>query len=338
MLALDGKMLKVNKGLYTMLGYSEEEFLQLNAAYFSNDKDVNLFERVMASPDVPCHANISLKKKDGSKLWCMVNCILIKDANEKCKYYIINVLDIDRELRMQQRMIKLNDDLLNAQRLGKFGHWHYNYAAHKMILSPQAAEVLDLPTLEPSAEEVVGLFDKKLIEEFTGQLDAINARGGRIYKVMQLRKAEFGLKHIEVEAELALDESDGALVLKGTLKDITQVMILQYEKENFNKSLVNWAFKLSHELRKPISSILGVSQLMNEKLVEQHELENLHKHLQKAAEELDEQTRDLSEQFHYMQTLLKETPKDITPDASLIVLPGGDLRLNKPRDLDLGAR
>ena len=327
-LSLNGTILKVNRSLCVLLGYKKEEFLQLDAGFFANEnaEEDALLQRVLKMPDVPCHANLQLLKSDRSRIWCVVNCILIRDAEDNFKHFILNVQDIDRELRMQQRVLRLNQDLLEAQRMGKFGHWHYNFDFHKVLLSPQACEILAVASEQPSAEEVVALFEPKMIEDFTAKLEAIGQSGGRIHSFLTLKHAEHGLKHLEVEAEMGIDDLDGSIVLKGTIKDVTLVMSLQYEKENFNKSLVHWAFKLSHELRKPISSILGVSQIMNEKLVKQNELEQLHEYLHKAATELDEQTRDLAEQFHYMQKLLKENPQDTSSDAGLYVLPSGDLK------------
>lgn len=326
-LSLDGKVIKVNKALCRLLDFTEEEFKNLTGDFFNprQTTEGSLMKRVLQYPDLPCYENIQLQKAGGKKIWCEVNCILIRDTKNNNKYFIINVQDIDREFRMQQRMVKLNQELLDAQRLGKFGHWHYRFDTQRINLSEQSAEILTTKSLSPSRSEVLTMFDENSKNDFVNQLELISKQGGRLHSIASLKRPGIGHKFIEVEAEMTIDEADGSIVLKGTLKDVSQVMSLLYEKENFNKSLVNWAFKLSHELRKPISSILGLAQLMQENLVQQHERETLNEHLKTAAAELDEQTRDLSEQFHYMQNMLNDNPLTAFNNSQLYVLSNGKL-------------
>lgn len=308
---LKGNFIKVNRSLTELLSYSSTEMLHMNRSQIcytdASEQDDDFLLRVLKDPDRAFHVNKRLKTKDGKALWCQVSCMLMHTMSNEAKYFVLNIQNMDSEIKMQNRVSKLNLELLEAQRLGRFGHWSYNFATHRATLSDQAATILRMDSKNPEPEEILALFDESTRLDLARRVKIVSSEGGRLHSLSKLPNNAGQLKYIEIEAELLIESETGAVLLKGTIKDVTQLMQLQIERERFNKDLVHWAFKLSHELRQPISSILGIAHLMRQNLVKEEEKETLTGYLEKAASDLDGQTRDLAGQFHRMQELLNAT-------------------------------
>ncbi len=310
-----GRFVKVNRSLTDLLGFSKVELLKMNCLEICQiepgETNNDFLERVKQEPDRAFHINKRLRVKDAHPIWCHLSIILMQTKAHEDKYFVINFQDVDRELKMQNKVIKLNHDLLEAQRLGRFGHWSYHFENNQAKVSEQAATILQLDTEEPEPEAILSLFDDETRQNITERVDKLTTEGGHLHSVSSIQHASGEVIYIEIQAEVLNDSETDALLLKGTIKDISQTMKLQIEREKFNKYLVNWAFKLSHELRQPVSSILGLTQLMKEDLVKDEEREKYTVFLAQAAAELDDQTRDLAAQFQRMQDLLNAGGADL---------------------------
>jgi signal transduction histidine kinase len=70
---------------------------------------------------------------------------------------------------------------------------------------------------------------------------------------------------------------------------------LAKEREEYIRSLENMLFITSHRVRKPVSSCLGLMNLMDFNNPSKEELEIILKHLRTSANDLDQFTRDLTE-------------------------------------------
>jgi PAS domain S-box-containing protein len=312
---LKGQFIKVNRSLTSLLGYSSSELLQMHRREIcyidEQEPDHDFLNDLLHDPEKVIHIHRRLRKKDGQAIWCHLSCILMQSLTLEAKYFVINIQNVDRELKMQKRVVKLNSELLDAQRLGRFGHWSYNFTKHEARLSEQAAAILRMDTESPAPEDILALFQEEVRLDISQRVEKLSTEGGRLHSLTNISTAVNQLKYIEIEAVLTLDADAGGMVLKGTIKDVTHIIRLQLEREKFHKYLMNWAFKLSHELRQPISSIMGLSEIMRQDLVKEGEQAQLTNYLAQAASELDNQTRDLAAQFQRMQDLLDLSSKDL---------------------------
>jgi PAS domain S-box-containing protein len=314
---LDGKLLKVNRHLCEILQFDRCELLAMDGQTVfkddTNSLDVNLMEMVQKDSDKAFRVNRKLKTKNGQLIWCQVSIILMHTVDNEAKYYILNIQDVDREINLQDRLLQLNNELLEAQQIGRFGHWSYNFDAHRVYLSVQAAEILQMSTEFQKEEAIKSLFDEAPLADLVQAVQGLTIGGGRLNAIYPLRVVQNVIKYVNIEAEMLMDPLTRSVILKGTIKDVSQIMKLQMEREGFQKNIVNWAFQLSHDLRKPIGSIMGLSELMKHDVLNQKEWEQLKLYLQKAAVELDMQTRELSEQFRHMQELLDDSSQGQAP-------------------------
>lgn len=106
LVALDGVCIRSNKALQRYLGYSADEFAKLN------------FKTLIHWEDLPVHNdNVALLlnghaasfemerryiRKDGSVVWGHVCCVLARDADGKPQHYVVQIIDITAQRRLEE--------------------------------------------------------------------------------------------------------------------------------------------------------------------------------------------------------------------------------------------
>lgn len=103
--ALDGKFLKVNNAFIQMLGYSEEEFLSTDfqSITFPDDLSVDLnYVAQLLNNNIPtCEMTKRYLTKDKKVFWAHLTVSLIKDENNNPKYFVSQVLNINRLVELE---------------------------------------------------------------------------------------------------------------------------------------------------------------------------------------------------------------------------------------------
>lgn len=103
--ALDGKFLKVNNAFIQMLGYSEEEFLSTDfqSITFPDDLPVDLnYVAQLLNNNIPTYEMTKrYLTKDKKVFWAHLTVSLIKDENNNPKYFVSQVLNINRLVELE---------------------------------------------------------------------------------------------------------------------------------------------------------------------------------------------------------------------------------------------
>jgi PAS domain S-box-containing protein len=103
--ALDGKFLKVNNAFMQMLGYSEEEFLSTDfqSITFPDDLSVDLnYVAQLLNNNIPTYEMTKrYLTKDKKVFWAHLTVSLIKDKNNNPKYFVSQVLNINRLVELE---------------------------------------------------------------------------------------------------------------------------------------------------------------------------------------------------------------------------------------------
>jgi PAS domain S-box-containing protein len=103
----DGHWLKANRALCEMLGYSEEELLQLRFADITHPEDVSTDEgqvRRIAIGEIGSYHRIKrYLRKDGGVIWVSLAVSAVHDSEGAPIYFIGQVQDITREREMEEQ-------------------------------------------------------------------------------------------------------------------------------------------------------------------------------------------------------------------------------------------
>lgn len=81
-------------------------------------------------------------------------------------------------------------------------------------------------------------------------------------------------------------------------QDITELKVAEQKRNAYIRALEDIAFHTSHEIRRPLTNILGLINIIEEDTIEQEELETVAKGLKQSMDELDKATTGLYKFIH----------------------------------------
>ncbi|MBS1638237.1 MAG: PAS domain S-box protein [Bacteroidetes bacterium] len=311
---LDNKIIRGNHSLAKILGYTETEILNLTRFDITlpeeHTMDTSRREEMLGGDSDFYTRNRQLIRKNGEKIWCKITVILLKGSSGKPKYFIVSVQDINQEVMLNSQLAEMNAGLLKAQSIGRFGHWTMNINSRDITWSEETYRILGIETSQEKGlmYRFYSLLDRRHRKLFDKSLNALIHHGKKLNIILPVNLTESAeIKYVNLEAEIVRDaNARGNSYLQGTIKDITEIMLLQNEKKDFERSLIQWGYLLSHELRKPLCSILGLMNLYNNTHKSIREKEELVEKMRELGEEMDGYTRKLAGELYKMETTLNK--------------------------------
>lgn len=115
----DGRIVKANSILQEMLGYTEDELLQMTFADFSHPDDraasVVSYQRMIDGEVDTYLIEKRYMHKTGRPVWVQVTVSVIRDATGQAQYAIGVVEDITERRRVDQERAELQAQVINAQ-------------------------------------------------------------------------------------------------------------------------------------------------------------------------------------------------------------------------------
>lgn len=304
---LGGKFIKVNKEITDLFGYPETELLQMKLSDFTHaaehDEQQAVFEALIEGTRSIYNGQRRIINKSDEKIWCNYTVLLMRNGDNQPKYFLLTIRNIQAEVQNTQRIRQMNGDLLNAQKIGNFGHWTYNAGNDHLYLSDQAKSILELNDSNAiiPGEDFIRLLAEPNRFKFKRDICRTLRYNVKLNTVLCLSYGR-RLKYVNVEVERKMEKT-GA-VLYGTLKDITEIMKLEEEKKGFLQNVVNWAFMISHELRRPVSSMLGLIELYDNASIGPEEKETILNYMRLAGAELDNYSKKLASELYDTEVLL----------------------------------
>lgn len=160
LIALDGRLLKINPSLCEMLGYSSEEILELGIqqlAHPGDASDSTYFSQILAGTIKQHQTERGYRHKLGHTIWTLHSISLIRDANNQPRYFLSQIQDItkykrdENELLQSQTLLRgiidgTPDVVFVKDREGRY-----------LIINAAAAHLLGKPM-----EEIIGKDDTDL--------------------------------------------------------------------------------------------------------------------------------------------------------------------------------
>jgi PAS domain S-box-containing protein len=103
--SLEGKWLRINQALTSMLGYSEEELLQTSFQEITHpddiDTDLNNVEQLLSDSFKNYQMEKRYLHKNGHYIWAQLNVSLIRDKNGNPQHFISQIQDITDRLKIE---------------------------------------------------------------------------------------------------------------------------------------------------------------------------------------------------------------------------------------------
>ncbi len=114
--------------------------------------------------------------------------------------------------------------LLEAQRLGKIGHWAVDFVTRTADCSPELYEIAGLPKSPPMVPETIwSLIHPDDVEDYRAVRDAAMEAGGRVVHDLRWIRADGEIRWVHVEADPRRDADGRVTGLFGVVQDVTDL-------------------------------------------------------------------------------------------------------------------
>ena len=172
-----------------------------------------------------------------------------------------------KEIRSREREISYKE----AQELAHLGHWEYNANTDKTYWSEELYRILNWDPTKP-APKVKEYLDRIHPEDLDNYKERVRMWMGNSKKdffEFRYYTPNCEIRYLEVITRKGLDSNGKVEHLYGTMLDITERVLVRNQLERnlkiLNKKnieLDKFSYSTSHELRAPITSALGLTNLM----------------------------------------------------------------------------
>ncbi|MBU2904606.1 PAS domain S-box protein [Arenibacter algicola] len=161
----ENKLLRANKSLCNIFGYTEEEMQKLDLADMAHPEDLKLNRKYIEELFQGKHKNIKLDHrfihKDGTVIWANISMSAIHNDQGQVIHYVSQVQDIT-ERKQNELLLAHNAQVM--QRINdavRIGIWELDLGTNNVYWSPTIKSMVGVPEdYKPTLEEVYPFFQK----------------------------------------------------------------------------------------------------------------------------------------------------------------------------------
>tara|TARA_R110002050_G_scaffold274861_1_gene419488 strand:+ start:3192 stop:4286 length:1095 start_codon:yes stop_codon:yes gene_type:complete len=292
----EGTTTYVSRSIKNILGYSPDEVLNVDFRDLVHPDDLEgaeeVFARTILNPGIPIQGHTSrVKHKNGS--WRWIEAVVTNLIDDPAINGIVdNFRDVTERIKVQSELREVNERFHLATKGSKLGIWDQDLENDILIWDEDMYRIYQVsdPTFELTSNTWLELIHEEDREFLQEQVKKILVDGGELDIEYRIVRPDSTIRNIRSLAHIYFNGKGRPVRMVGTNLDIT-------DSKEYEQTLECIIFDISHVIRKPVSSILGLCSLIENDQLEQKELLRISAYIKEAAKELDDYTTDLIDTY-----------------------------------------
>lgn len=290
------RLLEVNERMVEHYGYSRQELLTMTVMDLRPAEEQAKLDQYLRSahPEGSATKVWLHKRKDGAVFHVLI-------SHHKTEYngqaaYTVIAIDIEVYVKAEERIKELLKVYETVTSVTNDVIWEYCPGTDELKWQNGFSEIYGYtePLRENTKEWILSKVHPEDQEHVAKTMaDSLEQLSNSWRCEYRLQCADGGYKYVSNQAFILLDDQGQAGKMVGALRDITIRKDYEHRLLRKNEILKNIAWENSHKLRKPVSNIIGIVNLM--KVEAQHPDNPLLMMLERSTLELDEMINKINE-------------------------------------------
>lgn len=249
-----------------VIGYKPEELIGKPASsIYHKPEERARFLEALQSNDILTDYEISIVCKDGSIKLVSANAKMMHDENGNLTGIQGIYRDISVRKKQEEILIKREAQLRESQLMANLGSWELNMENKKFILSDEFFKIFELPAEQKEVKDFYG-FKDIIHPDDRGRLESnlkkFMKTGNELPYEFRIITKSGKLKYISTKVFKSKQKDDGDY-LSGIVQDITDLKLLEEEKNNVQRQALEMLEEMVEQRTKKIEEQRSVIEQKN---------------------------------------------------------------------------